>query len=281
MLATLQSVLKKAQRGRYAVGAFNISNLEQAQAVVGAAADLQSPVIINTSQKALEYGGREELAAITFTLARQVKIPVVLNLDHGRDVNEAKKCLRDGWTGIMFDGSKLPYEQNIRKTALVKQYAQNFGVGVEGEIGQVKYKEDLLISVKPVLATPEEAKDFVKRTKVDALAIGIGNSHGLPVPGEHLHFDVLRRIHQAVTVPLVLHGASGTSSASIRKAISLGICKINIDTDLRLAFTAAVRQALKTTDDFDPRAYLKPARIAVYQTVLKKITLFGSKHKAK
>lgn len=280
MLAKLQTVLRKAQQGRYAVGAFNVSNLEQAQAVVSAAADLRSPVIVNTSEKALEYGGQKELAAIVYALAKQVRVPVVLNLDHGRSVRGAQACLRDGWTGIMFDGSKLPYQENIRKTAAVKAYARQFGIGVEGEIGQVKYKDDLLLSTKPVLATPEEAVDFVRQTKVDALAVGIGNSHGLPVPGEHLHFDLLRRIHMAVKVPLVLHGASGTPSASIRKAIQLGICKINIDTDLRLAFTAAARQALKTTTDFDPRAYLKPARIAVYQTVSKKMVMFGSVKKA-
>lgn len=280
MIAKLQTVLKQAQKKKYAVGAFNISNLEQAQAVVAAAADLRSPVIINTSEKALDYGGRKELSALAHALARQVKVPVVLNLDHGRDVQEAKACLRDGWTGIMFDGSKLPYEENVRKTAAVKRYAQVYGVGVEGEIGQVKYKEDLKISAVPVLATPEEAIDFVRRTNVDALAIGIGNSHGLPIPGERLHFDVLRRIQRAVDVPLVLHGASGTSAANIRKAISLGICKINIDTDLRLAFTAAVRQSLRTTKDFDPRAYLKPARIAVYEAVKKKIIMFGSANKA-
>lgn len=280
MLATLQSVLKKAQRGKYAVGAFNVSNLEQIQAVIAAGVDLRSPVIINTSEKALAYGGRPELAAIVHALAKQVKIPVVLNLDHGRDVAEAKRCVTAGWTGIMFDGSKLPYEENVRKTAAVKTFAQSHGVGVEGEIGQVKYSEDLKISPKPVLATPEEAIDFVRRTKVDALAIGIGNSHGLPIPGEHLHFDVLQRIHRAVQVPLVLHGASGTPAQSIRRAVKLGICKINIDTDLRLAFTAAVRQALKDSESFDPRAYLLPGRIAIYQAVMKKIELFGSAKKA-
>lgn len=281
MLATLQSVLAKAQRGKYAVGAFNVSNLEQAQAVVAAAAALRSPVIINTSEKALEYAGRKNMTAIVQTLAREVRVPVVLNLDHGRHLTTVKACLRDGWTGIMFDGSKLPYEQNVRKTALARGYAHRYRVGVEGEIGQVKYRADWQHSSALALATPEQAVDFVRRTKVDALAVGIGNSHGLPIPGEHLHFDLLRCIHRAVRVPLVLHGASGTPAQSIRRAIALGICKINIDTDLRLAFTAAVRQALKSTDDFDPRAYLKPARIAVYQAVMKKIMLFGSNHKAK
>ncbi len=279
MLAKLQAVLNRAQRGHYAVGAFNVSNLEQAQAVVAAAADLRSPVIVNTSEKALAYAGRSDLVAIVKTLAQQVKIPVVLNLDHGRDVAAAKNCLRDGWTGIMYDGSKLSYEKNVTLTAKVKQLARPYGVGVEGEIGQVKYLEDLAKDCRPVLATPVQAVDFVRRTKVDALAIGIGNSHGLPIPGERLHFDVLRKISQAVRVPLVLHGASGTSPANIKKAIALGICKINIDTDLRLAFTAAVRRALKASDDFDPRSYLKPGRIAIYQTVMKKILIFGSAKK--
>jgi ketose-bisphosphate aldolase len=156
-----------------------------------------------------------------------------------------------------------------------------YKVGVEGEIGQVKYKEDLKISAKPVLATPAEAVDFVRRTKVDALAVGIGNTHGLPVPGERLHFHLLGQIRRAVDVPLVLHGASGTSAASIRKAISLGICKINIDTDLRLAFTKAVRKELTDPKMFDPRGYLTSARLAVRATVMKKIMLFGSKNKAK
>lgn len=280
MLATLQSVLKKAQRGKYAVGAFNVSNLEQAQAVVAAAADLHSPVIVNTSEKAIEYAGRQDLAAIVASLAKQVRVPVVLNLDHGRSYTAADQCLRSGWTGIMFDGSKLPYEQNIAITAKVKRRARSFGIGVEGEIGQVKYKEDLKKSAQPVLATPEQAVDFVRRTKVDALAVGIGNSHGLPIPGERLHFQLLAKIQQAVHIPLVLHGASGTSAASIRRAISLGICKINIDTDLRIAFTKAVRQTLKDSALYDPRAFLENGREAVMKTVMQKIELFGSKRKA-
>lgn len=280
MLATLQSVLKKAQRGKYAVGAFNVSNLEQAQAVVAAAADLLSPVIVNTSEKAIEYAGRQDLAAIVASLAKQVRVPVVLNLDHGRSYTAADQCLRSGWTGIMFDGSKLPYEQNIAITAKVKRRARSFGIGVEGEIGQVKYKEDLKKSAQPVLATPEQAVDFVRRTKVDALAVGIGNSHGLPIPGERLHFQLLAKIQQAVHIPLVLHGASGTSAASIRRAISLGICKINIDTDLRIAFTKAVRQTLKDSALYDPRAFLENGREAVMKTVRQKIELFGSKRKA-
>lgn len=280
MLATLQSVLRKAQRGRYAVGAFNVSDLEQTQAVIRAAVTLRSPVIVNTSSKAIDYAGIEEIAVLVRTMARKSPVPIVLNLDHGRELTLATSCLRHGWTGIMFDGSKLPYERNVALTARVKKLARRHGVGVEGEIGQVKYQEDLRRSPTPVLATPEQAIDFVRRTKVDALAVGIGNSHGLPIPGERLHFGLLGQIRQAVPVPLVLHGASGTSAASIRRAISLGICKINIDTDLRLAFTNAVRRTLVDQTVFDPRAYLQVARDAVNDVVRKKIVLFGSRNRA-
>lgn len=280
MLAKLQVVLRKAQRGKYAVGAFNVSDLEQAEAVVRAAQKLAAPVIVNTSPKAIEYAGRKNLALLVQTLAKQATVPVVLNLDHGRQLALAQQCLKDGWTGIMYDGSRLPYERNVRQTAAVKQLARRSGVGVEGEIGQVKYLADLKKSAQPVLASPEQAIDFVHRTNVDALAVGIGNTHGLPIPGERLHFGLLGRIQRAVRVPLVLHGASGTSAASIRRAIALGICKINIDTDLRLAFTKAVRQVLRDSTVFDPRDYLTPAREAVYLTVMNKIILFGSRHQA-
>lgn len=280
MLTTLQSVLRKAQRGRYAVGAFNVSNLEQVQAVITAAAKFRSPVIVNTSEKALAYAGPEPLAQLIMSIAKSVAVPVVINLDHGRERQNVTTCLRLGWTGIMFDGSKLKYADNVRQTAAVKRQASRYGIGVEGEIGQVKYKEDLAISAKPVLATPAEARDFVRRTRVDALAIGIGNSHGLPVKGERLHFGLLRDIRQAVDVPLVLHGASGTSPDSIRRAIGLGICKINIDTDLRLAFTRAIRQSLKQSTEYDPRGYLLAARQATFEVVKKKIALFGSRNKA-
>lgn len=280
MLATLQSVLRKAQRGRYAVGAFNVSDLEQIAAVVAAADRLRSPVIINTSEKALTYAGAASLAAVVTGLAKTTRVPVVLNLDHGRETRSVTTCLRLGWTGIMFDGSKLPYERNVRLTAQVKQWSRRRGVGVEGEIGQVKYKEDLAKSATPVLATPAQAVDFVRRTKVDALAVGIGNSHGLPVPGERLHFGLLARIREAVSVPLVLHGASGTSPASIRRAIRLGVCKINIDTDLRLAFTAGVRRVLRDPQVFDPRAYLTAGREEMQAVVEKKMILFGSRGKA-
>lgn len=276
MLAKLQTVLKRAQRGRYAVGAFNVSDLEQVQAVVMAAVKERSPVIVNTSEKALAYAGLEELAALTMTMAKKYPIPVVVNLDHGRHLPTVRSCLRHGWTGIMYDGSTLPWPINIRRTRLVRDWASRVGVGVEGEIGQVNYRSGRGRSPKVVLASPAQAWEFVQRTKVAALAVGLGNSHGLPIPGERLHFDLLRRITQAVSVPLVLHGASGTPAKSIRRAIALGICKINIDTDLRLAFSGALRRVLRQKSIYDPRLALLAARQATFEEVRRHIVLFGS-----
>ena len=225
MISTLQSVVTKAQRGKYAVGAFNVSDLEQIQAVMWAAEAMKSPVIINTTEKAITYAGRDVLSSIVHTLAKHVKVPVVLNLDHGRDVAVAKQCIKSGWTGIMFDGSTLPYEQNVKKTTQVAAAGALKKVGVEGELGRVKYPDER--KQDPVVEKTDiaQAVDFVKRTKVCAFAVAIGNTHGLPVENEQLDFLLLKKIQQTLRVPLVLHGASGTPPADIKKAISLGIAK--------------------------------------------------------
>ena len=281
MLATLQSVLRKASRAGYAVGAFNVSDLEQVQAVILAAAELRSPVIVNTSEKAIAYAGLSEIAALVRVMASRVSVPVVLNLDHGRHVRLAKECLDVGYTGIMFDGSTLPFAENIKRTKAVRQAAQKKGVGTEGELGQVKYPDDLKKSPVAVMTDPAQAADFVRRTGIDAFAVAIGNTHGLPVPDEHLDFERLQQIRKKVSVPLVLHGASGTPASAIRRAIRLGIAKINIDTDLRLAFTAALRETLRDDKNlYDPRSALLPAREAMMAVVMKKMKLFGSVKRA-
>ncbi len=280
MLATLQSVLRKAQRGGYAVGAFNVSNLEQTQAVIQAAVAERSPVIVNTSEKAIAYAGLEEIAVLVQTMAKKNPIPIVLDLDHGRSVPLARRCLAIGYSGIMFDGSHLEYAANVQNTAAVVRAGHARGVGVEGEVGLVKYPTDWKFSRELVLTNPIQAIDFVRRTKVDAFAVAIGNSHGLPRKNERLHFGLLAEIRRHIQVPLVLHGASGTSAVSIRHAIRLGICKINIDTDLRLAFSTALRKTLKQRELFDPRDLLTPSHQAVYATVRQKMRLFGSHRKA-
>lgn len=281
MISTLQSVVKKAQRGKYAVGAFNVSDLEQIQAVLWAAEKLHSPIIINTTEKAIAYAGSDVLSSIVHTLAKHVRVPVVLNLDHGRDVTVAKRCIREGWTGIMFDGSTLLYEQNIKNTLSVAIAGKAKNVGVEGELGRVKYPDERKQNPMVEKTDIDQALDFVRRTKICAFAVAIGNTHGLPVKDERLDFALLKKIQQRLSVPLVLHGASGTPPADIRKAISLGICKINIDTDLRLAFTEAVRAVLASdTKLYDPRAILEAGRTAVQVEVERHIRLFGSAGKA-
>lgn len=276
MLARLQTVLRRAQRGKYAVGAFNVSNLEQTQAVIQAARKLRAPVIVNTSEKAIAYAGLEEITAFVLAMAKKYPIPIVLDLDHGRDVRLARRCLAAGYSGLMFDGSRWPLKKNIQLTKSVVQAGQPHGVGVEGELGQVKYPDELKKSSAKVLTDPDEAAAFVRQTGVCALAVAIGNSH--VIPRDTLDFRLLRQIAAKVRVPLVLHGASGTAAPAIRKAIALGITKINIDTDLRIAFTAAIRKVLTADRNmYDPRAYLTPARQALMDTVMKKIKLFGSR----
>lgn len=284
MLSRLQTVVRQAQRRGYAVGAFNISDLEQAQAVITAATKLRSPVIVNTSEKAIAFAGLEELAALVTIMARKAPIPVVLNLDHGKSVKIATDCLRAGYSGIMFDGSRLPDDQNTRQTTEVVWRAKKYGVGVEGELGQVRFVEDAKrahTGSQFTMTDPKAAARFVRQTKVAAFAVAIGNAHGRPTKDERLDFTLLADIRRRVSVPLVLHGASGTPPAHIRKAIKLGICKINIDTDLRLAFTAALRSFLRSQPDvFDPRAEMTVGRDAIFQVVQKKMLLFGSRNKA-
>lgn len=276
MLAKFQTVLRQAQRGGYAVGAFNVSNLEHIQAVIWAATNLRAPVIVNVSEKAMAHGGVEELSAITRQLAKRTKSPIVLGLDHGRHLRAVETCLQSGFTGIMFDSSTSGYAVNVRRTAAAVRAAKRFGIGVEGELGQVKYPKDLKKSPRLVMTDPTQAADYVRQTGISALAVAIGNSH--VIPGDILDFHLLRVIRQRVRVPLVLHGSSGTAPAAIRRAVRMGIAKINIDTDLRHAFTDGVRQILAADKKtYDPRSYLAAARSKMQQEIEKKITLFGSK----
>jgi len=281
MIDKLQTVLKRAQRGKYAVGAFNVSDLEQMQAVVLTAKSLRSPVIVNLSESALEYGGYKTMAELALDMARQVKIPVVVNLDHGRSLATVRRCLHNGFTGIMYDGSSLNYATNLKNTHRAVILARERGIGVEGEVGRVKYLEDGRGKKDMVYTDPGQAVEFVKQTGVCALAVAIGNAHGLPQPDEKLDFKLLAVIKNKTTVPLVLHGASGTPVGQIKQAIKLGIAKINIDTDLRLAFTKSLRATLKSHPrEFNPRELLSPPRAADARTVRDKIIMFGSRNQA-
>ena len=305
MLVTNKDLLLPAKRGAYAVGAFNIQNLESLSAVVEAAVEEKSPVIVAVTPSAIKYGGLAYLSKIAKTAAESVSVPMSLHLDHGEDFETVSKCVEAGFTSVMIDGSFLKFEDNIAITRRVVDFAHSKGVSVEAELGRLAGVEEKTVEEKEtVLTDPDAAMDFVKRTGVDALAVAIGTSHGAyKFKGEpKLDFERLKSINKKVEVPLVLHGASsvpqwiiekaqrygaelagarGIPEEHIKKAISLGITKINIDTDLRLAFTATVREVLaKSPKEFDPRKILGPAKEAMKEVVKGKMRLFGSSGKA-
>ncbi len=281
MLVTLTKVLKVAQEQKFAVGAFNTANLELTDAIILAAEEMHAPVIVQTSEKALEYAGFEELVNLIVTRAKTSPIPIVLHLDHGRTHEVIDRCLVSDYTSVMYDGSKLPYEENLKWTEHFATKAHHKGISLEAELGRVGGVEDD-VSATEGMTDPQLAAEFVHKTHCDALAVGIGNNHGKPKPGEHLHLDVLEQIRRHVGIPLVLHGASSTPEDKIRAAIKLGITKINIDTDLRVAFATAERDLLAHDKKvYDPREILTPARDAVHGVVKHKIALFGSAMKAK
>jgi len=288
----------------YAVGAFNISNLESLLAVVEAAVEEKSPVIVAVTPSSIRYAGLAFFEKIVKTAAKPAPVPMSLHLDHGEDVETASKCIEAGFTSVMIDGSHLKFEGNIALTKRVVNLAHPKGVSVEAELGRLAGVEESTVEEREaVLTDPDAAEEFVKRTDVDALAVAIGTSHGAyKFKGEpKLDFERLKLIREKVGIPLVLHGASsvpswiiekavkygaelggakGIPEEHIRKAISLGIAKINIDTDLRLAFTATVREFLvKSPKMFDPRKILGSAKEAMKEVVKSKMLLFRSSGK--
>lgn len=282
-LVPVSRLLAKARNGRYAVGAFNANNLEIIQAIVEGARELNSPVILQASQGAIKYAGLDYIVAMVRAASEQAAVPIALHLDHGTSFEQTVQCIRAGFSGVMFDGSKYPLAENIEKTRAVVKVGKAAGVSVEGELGKIGGTEDdISVADRDALLTePKEAEEFVQSTGVDALAVAIGTAHG-PYKGEpRLDFERLKRIRDLVAVPLVLHGASGVSDAAIRQAIELGICKVNIDTDLRQAFSRTAANVLaKNPDEYDPRKILGPAREALKQVVKDKIRLFGSAGRA-
>lgn len=305
MLVTNKDLLLPATKKAYAVGAFNINNLEALMAVVEAAVEEMSPAIVAVTPSAIKYGGLAYLSEIVKTAAKTVTVPMSLHLDHGENFEIAAKCVDAGFTSVMIDGSFLKFEENVALTKRVVDLAHSKGVSVEAELGRLAGVEESSVEEKEAILTdPDTADGFVERTGVDALAVAIGTSHGAyKFKSEaKLDFERLRLIREEVDVPLVLHGASsvpswiiekatkygaelagakGIPEEHIKKAISLGIAKINIDTDLRLAFTATVREVLTNSPkEFDPRKILGPAKDAMKEVVKGKMRLFGSSGKA-
>jgi len=305
VLVTNKDLMSPAMQKAYAVGAFNISNLESLLAVVEAAAEEKSPVIVAVTPSSIKYAGLAYIGKMVKAATESAQVLMSLHLDHGEDVETVSKCIEVGFTSVMIDGSHLKFEENVALTKCVVDLARPKGVSVEAELGKLAGVEESTVEEKEaVLTDPDAAEEFVERTGVDALAVAIGTSHGAyKFKGEpKLDFERLKLIREKVNTLLVLHGASsvpsriiekavkygaelggakGIPEEHIQKAISLGITKINIDTDLRLAFTAATREFLvKSPKVFDPRKILGSSKEAMKEVVKGKMRLFGSSGKA-
>ena len=297
-LVTTKSMFEKALKSDYAVGAFNVNNMEIIQGIVEAAQEENAPLILQVSAGARKYAKPAYLLKLVEAAILDTGLDIALHLDHGEDFDICKKCVDDGFTSVMIDGSKYPLEENIRLTKEVVDYAHAHGAVVEAELGKLAGIEDnIKVDAKNATFTvPEEAAEFVAKTGVDSLAIAIGTSHGaFKFKGDpYLDFERLQEIHKLIPdTPLVLHGAStvlpefvakcneyggnipgaqGVPEDMIRESTNYGICKVNIDTDLRLAMTAEIRKHLiEHPADFDPRKYLAPARDAIRGMVQHKI----------
>ncbi|MCL4439607.1 MAG: class II fructose-1,6-bisphosphate aldolase [Firmicutes bacterium] len=282
-LVTVTEILQKAEAGNYAVGAFNCNNMEIVQAIIAAAEAEKSPVIIQASQGAIKYAGLEWIVGMVKLAADKACIPVALHLDHGTSFEQCMQCIRAGFTSVMLDGSKLSLEENIELTNRVLAAARAAGVSVEAELGKIGGTEDdITVDERDAMLTdPREAKVFVERTGVDSLAVAIGTAHGQYKGEPKLDFQRLKEIRDLVKIPIVLHGSSGVPDESIQKAISLGVRKVNIDTNIREAFTHAMRRALdEKPKEIDPRKILGPAREATIELIRQKIKVFGSNGKA-
>ncbi len=301
-------MFEKSIAEKFAVGAFNINNMEFVQGIMDAAAEENSPVILQTSSSAIKYARIPYLRKMIEAGLEEHDIPVALHLDHGPDFETCKLCVDSGYTSVMFDGSKYDFEKNIELTKQVVDYAHEHGVVVEAELGKLAgVEDDVNVAENDAMYTdPEQALEFVQRTGCDSLAIAIGTSHGAyKFKGEpRLRFDILEKVKELMpNVPIVLHGAStvipeyvemcnkyggnmpgakGVPDEMLHEASKRGVSKINVDTDLRLAMTAAIRKVfVETPEQFDPRKYLGPGRDFIKETVKHKIRdVFGSSNKA-
>lgn len=283
MLVTGKELLQDAHKKGYAVGAFNVNNMEIVQAIIEAAEETNSPVILQASQGGLKYAGVEYIAELGKLAARNAKVPVVVHLDHGTDFDQVMLCIRHGFSSVMIDGSRFDLEGNIAITKKVIEVAHAVGVSVEAELGKIGGTEDhITVSEKDATFTdPKEAKRFVDETNVDSLAIAVGTAHGVYKGEPKLDYDRIKTIKEITNMPLVLHGSSGVPDEAIEKAVSLGINKINIDTDLRMAFANAVKEFIKENpDNIDPRKILAPAKAAMKERIVEKMHLFGSAGRA-
>ena len=279
-LTTTVSMLRNAQEQGFAVGAFNVENMEMAQAIISAAEELCAPVILQTTPSTVRYAGTGMYAAMVAALAQEASVPVAMHLDHGDSFALCAQALRSGYTSVMIDGSKLPLEENIALTYKVSEMCAAVGVPVEGEIGRVGGKEDDLES-DGGYTIPEEAVRFEKESGLFSMAVGVGTAHGFYKEKPQLNKELITTLRGMLQAPMVLHGASGLSDEDVKDCIRRGICKVNFATELRAAYTEGVKAVLaENPKTFDPKAYGKEARQRVKALVMERMLVCGCDGKA-
>ena len=280
MVPSMQMLLD-AQAGGYAVGAFNAENMEMVKAIIQAAEELRAPVMIQTTPSTIKYGTLDTYASIVAAEAENATVPVCLHLDHGSSFELAMQAIYAGYTSVMIDGSKLPFEENIAVSKKVADVARSLNIPCEAELGKVGGKEDDLVADADTNTDPMEAKEFAERTGVTSLAVAIGTAHGFYVGTPVLDKERLSEIRKVVDIPLVLHGASGLTDDDVRDCVARGICKVNFATELRAAYTKAVRELLANDEKaFDPKAYGKAGIAAVKALVMERMKVCGCDGKA-
>lgn len=283
MLITSKELLLDAKKYKYAAGAFNVENMEMVIAVITAAEETKSPVIMQTTPGTLRYAGPDFYFANIKAAAQRANVPVVCHLDHGNSFETAILAFHAGYTSIMIDGSKLSFNENISLTRSVVDVCHAGNIPVEAELGRVGGKEDDLdnTGIKNPYTDPDEAAEFVERTQCDSLAIGIGTAHGVYKGTPHINFDVLAKIHELVDIPLVLHGTSGVPDEQVVKCLSMGICKVNYATDLRIAYTNGIKEYMaEHPKEFDPKKYGALGIQEVKKYVAQKMVMMGSSGRA-
>lgn len=278
-LVSNRAMLEKAQREGYAVPAFNVHNLETVQVIAETAAEMRSPVIMAGTTGTYKYAGLDYLVAICQQAARRYNLPIALHLDHHEDFTDIENKVKAGVRSVMIDASHFPFEENIKRVSEVVKLCHRYDVSVEAELGRLGGQEDnIIVDEKDSFFTdPLMAAEYIRRTGIDSLAVAIGSAHGMYQGEPKLDFDRLALIRERVEIPLVLHGASGIPETMLRRSIELGICKVNVATELKIAFSDAVKAHFAEKPDAnDPREYMEPGKRAMKQVVMEKIRMCGS-----
>lgn len=282
-LISSTEMLQIARRNKYAVGAFNVHTLEMLQAVVEAAVETQSPLIIQSTVGTVKHLGPDYIAEAAKVAADRTGLPIALHLDHCTDFSTIVQCIRAGYTSVMIDASMFAFEENVERTLKVMEIALAAGVNVEAELGKVGGVEDDIVVAEheALLADPEDCRLFIERTGVHTLAPAIGTAHGIYKGEPNIDFDRIAKIAEIVDVPLVLHGGSGIPAEQVRKAVALGMSKMNVATELRIAFSNAIKDVFSVNvEENDPRKYMVPAKEAVKRLAMEKMELCGCIGKA-